>query len=222
MMRFGQRRATLADTLLTFSRVGDTMAMPAETTPHLITAEELLGLYLPGKSAELVRGHLVVREPPSPRHGAVAARLAYLLSDHVQRHRLGTVVVDAGFRIESDPDTVRAPDVAFIDRSRASQLPAAGYAPFAPDFAIEVVSPGDRAGELLAKVGQWLDAGTTLVWLIPRRPGPPFIATTVRCRSSSPTAGSMVRRSSRGSRARRPTSCTSGRPHQPVFSLGTA
>jgi Uma2 family endonuclease len=142
------------------------MAMPAETTPHLITAEELLGLYLPGKSAELVRGHLVVREPPSPRHGAVAARLAYLLSDHVQRHRLGTVVVDAGFRIESDPDTVRAPDVAFIDRSRASQLPAAGYAPFAPDFAIEVVSPGDRAGELLAKVGQWLDAGTTLVWVV--------------------------------------------------------
>jgi len=142
------------------------MAMQAESMAHLVTAEELLGLYVPGKSVELVRGHLVVRELPSTRHGAVAARLAYLLSDHMYRHDLGVVILDAGFEIESDPDTVRAPDVAFIDRSRAGQLPATGYARLAPDFAVEVVSPGDRAGELLAKVGQWLDAGTTLVWVV--------------------------------------------------------
>ena len=142
------------------------MAMQAESMAHLVTAEELLGLYLPGKSIELVRGHLVVRDPPSTRHGSVAARLAYLLSYHVYRHDLGLVILDAGFKIESDPDTVRAPDVAFIDRSRAGQLPATGYAQIAPDFAVEVVSPEDRAGELLAKVGQWLEAGTTLVWVI--------------------------------------------------------
>ena len=142
------------------------MAMQAESMAHLVTAEELLGLYVPGKSVELVRGHLVVRELPSTRHGAVAARLAYLLSDHMNRHDLGVVILDAGFEIESDPDTRRAPDVAFIDRSRAGQLPATGYARLAPDFAVEVVSPGDRAGELLAKVGQWLDAGTTLVWVV--------------------------------------------------------
>ena len=80
------------------------MAMQAESMAHLVTAEELLGLYLPGKSIELVRGHLVVREPPSTRHGSVAARLAYLLSDHVYRHDLGLVILDAGFKIESDPD----------------------------------------------------------------------------------------------------------------------
>jgi Uma2 family endonuclease len=142
------------------------MAMPAESMAHLVTAEELLGLYLPGKSTELVRGHLVVREPPSTRHGTVAARLTYLLADHVYRHHLGVVVQDAGFKIESDPDTVRAPDVAFVDRSRAGQLPATGYAPFAPDLAVEVVSPGDRPGELLAKIAQWLDAGTRFVWVI--------------------------------------------------------
>jgi len=142
------------------------MAMPADSMAHLVTAEELLGLYLPGKSTELVRGQLVVREPPSTRHGSVAARMVYLLSDHVYRHHVGVVVVEAGFKIESDPDTVRAPDVAFIDRSREDQLPATGYAAFAPDLAVEVVSPGDRTGELLAKVGQWLDAGTSMVWLI--------------------------------------------------------
>ena len=142
------------------------MGMPADSMAQLLTAEDVLRLTIPGKSAELVRGHLVVREPPSSRHGSVAARLTYLLSDHVYRHHLGVVFQESGFKIESDPDTVRAPDVAFVDRSRAGQIPATGYAPFAPDFAAEVVSPGDRPGELLAKVGQWLDAGTTLVWVI--------------------------------------------------------
>lgn len=143
------------------------MAMPADSMAHLLTAEELLGLYLPGKSAELVRGHLVVREPPSTRHGSVSARVTYLLADHVYRHQLGVVVAqDTGFKIESDPDTVRAPDVAFVDRTRASLIPATGYAPLAPDFVVEVVSPGDRPGELLATVGQWLDAGTKVVWVI--------------------------------------------------------
>ena len=142
------------------------MAMPADSMAQLLTAEDVLRVSIPGKSAELVRGHLVVREPPSSRHGSVAARLTYLLADHVYRHDLGVVFQESGFKIESDPDTVRAPDVAFVHRSRAGQIPAKGYAPFAPDFAAEVVSPGDRPGELLAKVGQWLDAGTTLVWVI--------------------------------------------------------
>ena len=133
---------------------------------HLLTAEEVLHLSIPGKSAELVRGHLVVREPPSTRHGGVAARLTYLLAEHVYRHHLGVVVQDAGFKIESDPDTVRAPDVAFVGRSRAGQIPPSSYAQFAPDLAVEVVSPGDRPGELLGKIAQWLDAGTKLVWVI--------------------------------------------------------
>ena len=142
------------------------MAMPAHATTHLLTAEEVLRLEIPGKSVELVRGRLVVREPPSSRHGTVAARITYLLSDYVHRHHLGVVLQESGFKIESDPDTVRAPDVAFVDRARAGGIPATGYATFAPDLAVEVVSPGDRPGELLAKVGQWLDAGTKAVWVI--------------------------------------------------------
>jgi len=144
----------------------DTLAMPAESKSHLVTAEELPGISIPGKSIELVRGVLVVREPPSTNHGRVAARLSYLVSDHVYRHHLGAVIQDAGFKIESDPDTVRAPDVAFVSRSRVDEIPPTGFAMFAPDLAAEVVSPNDRPGELLAKVGQWLDAGTKLVWVV--------------------------------------------------------
>ena len=143
---------------------GDGVSMPSVS--HLVTAEQLPGISLPGKSIELIRGALVVREPPSTRHGRVAARLSYLMSDHVYRHQLGAVIQAAGFQIESEPDTVRAPDVAFVSEARVSQIPDTGFARFAPDLACEVVSPNDRPGELLAKAGQWLDAGARLVWLI--------------------------------------------------------
>ena len=142
------------------------MAMPADSVSHLLTAEELEQVDIPGKSTELVHGRLLVREPPSTRHGSVAARLTYLLGDHVYRRQLGLVFQESGFKIGSNPDTVRAPDLAFVGLANADRIPRRGYADFAPDFVAEVVSPNDRPGELLAKVGQWLDAGTKLVWVI--------------------------------------------------------
>jgi Uma2 family endonuclease len=143
------------------------MSMPAESIPALMTAEELIKLQLPGKSTELVRGRLVVREPPSTWHGRIQANLAYLITDFVRKHRLGVVFgQDTGFKIFSDPDTVRAPDVAFVSQARGERIPKRGYAALVPDFVAEIVSPDDRAGELLAKVADWLQAGTRLVWVV--------------------------------------------------------
>jgi Uma2 family endonuclease len=164
-MRRGGGEADLMPVARSFGE-GIVMAMPAESMAHLLTAEELERVDIPGKSTELVRGRLLVREPPSTRHGSVAARLTYLLADHIYRRRLGVVAQDSGFKIESNPDTVRAPDVAFVGLGKADRIPARGYADFAPDLVAEVVSPNDRPGEVLAKVAQWLDAGTTLVWVI--------------------------------------------------------
>lgn len=142
------------------------MTMPLHAQP-LMTAEEILVLDLPNKSTELVRGHLVVREPPGTHHGQVSARLTYLISHHAYQHDLGVVFgQDTGFHITSNPDSVRAPDLAFLRRERAVHLPNRGYARLAPDLAVEIISPGDRPGELLAKIGDWLDAGTSLVWVI--------------------------------------------------------
>ena len=133
----------------------------------LMTADDLLHLPLPGKQAELIRGRLVVREPPGTWHGALAARLSARLSVFAERLGLGAVFSqDTGFKIASHPDTVRAPDVAFIKRERLHAIPDRGYAELAPDLAAEIVSPDDRPGELLAKVADWLEAGTALVWVI--------------------------------------------------------
>jgi Uma2 family endonuclease len=110
---------------------------------------------------------MIVREPPGYRHGRVAARLAKILMDHVDERVLGDVLAaETGFKLASDPDTVRAPDVAFVRGDRVPDPPPAGFAAFAPDLAVEVLSPNDRPGEVLAKVADWLNAGSALVWVV--------------------------------------------------------
>ena len=136
-----------------------------------ITAEELARLSTPGKSVELVRGQLMVREPPGTRHGGIAGRLYLRVANFVEANGLGVAYPqDTGFLIRTDPDTVLAPDVAFVARERVHLVPPTGYAPLAPDLVAEIVSRGDRPGEVLAKVADWLGAGTRLVWVVdPRR-----------------------------------------------------
>jgi Uma2 family endonuclease len=49
-------------------------------------------------------------------------------------------------------------------------IPDVGYAELAPDLVVEVLSPNDRPGDALAKIGDFLAAGTQLAWLVdPRR-----------------------------------------------------
>ena len=135
--------------------------------PNLMTAEELLRHDVPHKSTELVRGVLVVREPPSGWHGHLSHRLGWMLGQHVYPRNSGMLFgQDTGFLIERDPDTVRAPDLAFVTAARASEIGKHGYVPFAPDLAVEILSPGDRPSEVLEKVADWLEAGTRLVWVI--------------------------------------------------------
>lgn len=132
-----------------------------------MTAAELLGTRLPDKHVELVRGVLVVREPAGGRHGHVTARLTKRLMDVVEVRGLGSVfAAETGFQLSADPDTVRAPDVAFVSRERLPDPQVPGYPALAPDLVVEVLSPGDRPGETLAKVGDWLTAGSRLVWVV--------------------------------------------------------
>jgi len=147
--------------------------MPAEPAyvpnmaPALMTAEELLHTHVPNKRVELVRGVLVVREPPGYQHGRVTAELAFQLTRHVKASGTGQVVVgDTGFKVASDPDTVRGPDIAVLTGERVPDPHTLGFPALGPDLVVEVLSPNDRPGEILAKVGDWLEAGTRLVWVI--------------------------------------------------------
>ena len=141
--------------------------LAAMASPASMTADELLRLSIPDKHVELVRGVLVVREPSGFKHGCVTVELTARLADFVRANGLGRLcAAETGFKLASDPDTVRAADIAFVSRARLPDPTPVGYAPLAPDLVVEVLSPTDRPGEVLAKVAQWLDAGSRLVWVV--------------------------------------------------------
>ncbi len=133
----------------------------------LTTADELLHAAIPDKRSELVRGVLVVREPAGSTHGIVAMNLGAALAVYVKRAGAGAVfAAETGFKLATNPDTVRAPDVAFVARERLPPWGARGFPALAPDLVVEVLSPDDRPGEVLAKVADWLSAGSRLVWAV--------------------------------------------------------
>jgi Uma2 family endonuclease len=113
--------------------------------------------------------------PSGHTHGKVAARVTVSLGAFVEDHQLGEVyAAETGFRIRQDPDTVRAPDVAFVaaERLQNGAISLDGYFPGPPDLAVEVISPTDAYTDVEAKVAEWLQSGAlAVVVLDPRRKG---------------------------------------------------
>ena len=117
---------------------------------------------------ELASGVLVVREPCGALSGIVATQLARHMTNFVERHTLGLVSTDpVGYILSRKPDTVRCPDVGFIawNRVPGGETPS-GFFDTAPDLAVEVISTNDRIPNVMRKVGEYLAAGTKLVWVI--------------------------------------------------------
>jgi Uma2 family endonuclease len=144
----------------------------ATAATGLMTAEELALLPDDGYQYELVRGVLRRMSPASFRPSNITARLTVRIGSYVEEHGLGEVTgADGGYVLERGPDTVRAPDVAFV---RAARVPAPEeqdrFAELAPDLVVEVVSPSDRMKDVEEKVEQYLALGVPLVWVFhPRR-----------------------------------------------------
>ena len=146
--------------------------MAVSTQRRLVSADDLPALSsrlaAEGKRTELVRGDLVVMAPAGGRHGHIANAIAYLLTEFTRAGQGGMVfAAETGFLLGRDPDTVRAPDVAFVAAGRLAEdeLPH-GFLELAPDLAVEVVSPNDSPAAVRDKVRDWLEAGTRLVWVV--------------------------------------------------------
>jgi Uma2 family endonuclease len=122
---------------------------------------------------ELVDGEVIEMTPAGGVHGEITGKVYQKLTDHVGARRLGKVVVgDVGFvlALPSDPERVRAPDVAFVSMGRLpdGRLPE-GFLRGAPDLAVEVLSPSDNPVEVQQKVRDYLEAGARLVWVVAPR-----------------------------------------------------
>ena len=140
--------------------------MSAATEP--LTADDLLKKPRDGYRYELSKGELIKEPPAGNIHGKRTMRLGWRLARHVEANDLGVVfAAETGFLLASNPDTVRAPDVAFVTRGRIDKAGEfEGFWPGAPDLAVEVMSPGDSYTEVEKKAGEYLNAGSRAVWIV--------------------------------------------------------
>jgi Uma2 family endonuclease len=135
---------------------------------QVTSADELFAMPDDGRRYELVQGELRMMLPAGGRHGRIALKLARRLGDYVEQLDLGeTFAAETGFLLTQDPDTVRAPDVAFVSHARLRGLADhPGYLPLAPDVVAEVVSPSDSSSDVEEKALGWLSAGVAVVLVV--------------------------------------------------------
>lgn len=131
-----------------------------------ITLEDLARIPDDGLRHEIDAGELLAMTRPKLIHGFVQTNLAAILREFVRQNKLGRVVTEAGFILARNPDILRGPDVAFIRAQNVDRSSVNGWAEFAPDLAIEIVSPSDTARQIDRKVHQYLHAGTRAVWIV--------------------------------------------------------
>jgi Uma2 family endonuclease len=139
-----------------------------DVATRTLTADELFMMPHGNFRYELVKGELIKMSPTGGKHGILTARITLALGQYVEANGLGeTLGAETGFILTTNPDTVRAPDAAFVSRER---IPPGDFPekfwPGAPDLAVEVISPSDTLYEVEEKIEQYLEAGVKLVWIV--------------------------------------------------------
>jgi len=130
-----------------------------------VTIDEFAEMPLEG-IWELIDGEPIELSPAAGRSGWISGNVYRLLANHVRQSQVGWAFPpETGFVLFDDRQTVRSPDAAVVLRNRLAELPDS-FVPMAPDLAVEVLSPSDRMADALAKVAMYLQAGTSLVWLV--------------------------------------------------------
>jgi Uma2 family endonuclease len=135
---------------------------------HLITAEELAQMPEEEGGIELVKGEVIKMSPAGYKLGEIAASILIFIGHFVRQRKLGKVyTAETGFILARNPDTVRAPDAAFVTTERvAQQRRSKGYFDGPPNLAVEVVSPDDTDEKVEEKILDYVQAGTKMVWVI--------------------------------------------------------
>lgn len=137
------------------------------TTTNATTAEQFGEIDEDGRF-DLIDGEVIRLSPSKPLHGNVASRIVQQLGNYADALALGSVfTAEAGFLVAHNPDSVLCPDAAFVRHARLPDKSLwTSFFPFAPDIAVEVLSPSERRRQIERKVALYLAAGAAMVWLV--------------------------------------------------------
>ena len=147
------------------------MVESSHTTP--ITIKDIEDMEARDISREIVNGQWVdagEEKMTGELHGAIATSLIIGLGSHVKTHKLGRVYpADTTYILEEDKDGVqrmRLPDVSFVAADHVKTRDRGTYYQLAPDLAIEIISPSERAVAMRAKLKDYLRTGVRQVWQV--------------------------------------------------------
>ncbi|MDY6939848.1 MAG: Uma2 family endonuclease [Cyanobacteriota bacterium] len=120
-----------------------------------------------GSRYELVDGELIEMGNSGAKHGYVCSILMILLGGYVRIQKLGAMF-DSSTAFKMKNGNRRAPDISFVGKERLQgleELPD-GFLEGAPDLAIEILSPGNTVEEIHAKLVEYFENGSRLVWIV--------------------------------------------------------
>ena len=134
-----------------------------------VTIDDMYHMPKDGQKYELVDGEVVV-SPASFGHGEIALKIAHIIATFLDDHPIGKVYGD-NVGVIFPNGNLRSPDAFFV---RTEKLPngksPATFGEIIPDLAVEVLSPGDRPRQVADKIGEFLEFGVPLVWVVdPKR-----------------------------------------------------
>jgi len=130
-----------------------------------LTIDDMYYMPKDGHKYELVDGELVV-SPASMYHAEIVIKIVRIIATYLDDHPIGKVYGDnVGLILPNG--NLRSPDVSFV---RTEKLPD-GKSPLTfgelvPDLAVEVLSPGNSPRRVAQKIGEFLECGVPLVWLV--------------------------------------------------------
>jgi Uma2 family endonuclease len=139
------------------------MALPAPLL-QLKTYDDLQSLPDDGNRYELIFGEIVMSPSPRARHQQTIADLAFAMREFARAHRLGDVYF-APFDVRFSNLSVVQPDIFFLSVSHIRRLTQL-YVDGAPDLVVEVLSPSNRAVDLIKKAALYLNYAVPEYWVV--------------------------------------------------------
>ncbi len=118
-----------------------------------------------GERAELINGQIYYMAPPSRSHQRIVLSLSRKIADYIEANKGNCEVYVAPFAVflNNDDSNYVEPDISVIcDTSKLDEKGCHG----APDWIIEVVSPGNKQMDYLIKLLKYSNADVREYWIV--------------------------------------------------------